>query len=406
MRKQVDRSIAIGSIVAVAVVPTVLVLMPWQEFEPAGTKSNNSSPTTPADGLLMPPSPNRSPGAERAPSAAGQDPLPLPDIDTPAAGGGGGGTSGNGSAGNGRATLKPADDGARITAVKWHGKRQADVSIASPALGSTQKVRVLLPRAWSATANRTWPVLHAYHGGSDTYLSWTRSTDIEQLAAKYDVLVALPEGANGSYVDWYNDGKGGIPRWETFHTQEVRQILERNFRAGSARAAMGISSGAQGAVTYAGRYPGMFKYAGGFSGVLSMLSPGIPALLQYINARPGHDQSASMIWGDPIRDRANWVAHDPYHLAPNMRGTRIHVSSGNGSKGPLDKTNHAPWDIRYLSESQVERTNRDFVRSAKSAGVPLTTNFYGAGSHTWGYWKREMHSQWPTMMSAIRARKY
>lgn len=265
---------------------------------------------------------------------------------------------------------------------------------------------MLLPRAWSATANRTWPVLHAYHGGSDTYISWTRSTDIKKLAAKYDALVAMPEGANGSYTDWYNQGRGGPPRWETFHTLEVRQILERNFRAGGQRAAMGISSGAQGAVTYAGRHPGMFRYAGGFSGVMSMLSPGIPALLTYINARPGQDQSATDIWGDPVRDRANWVAHDPYHLTGNMRGTRVHVSSGNGSEGPLDKAGYAPWDLRYLSESQVYRTTREFAQRAKATGVPITTHFYGAGSHSWGYWKREMHLEWPKMMSAIGAAKY
>jgi S-formylglutathione hydrolase FrmB len=403
----VDRSIAIGSIIAVAVVPTVLVLMPWQEFKPAGANSS-PTPSTPADGRLLipqsPTDPTRSPRATRAPSASGQDSLPLPDIDSTT--GGGAGNGGNDSAGSGRAVLRPADTGARITDVKWHGKRQADVSIASPALGSTQRVRVLLPRSWSATANRTWPVVHAYHGGSDTFISWTRSTNIEQLAAKYDVLVAMPEGANGSYADWYNGGKGGTPRWETFHTQEVRQILERNFRAAGQRAAMGISSGAQGAITYAGRHPGMFQYAGGFSGVMSMLSPGIPALLSYINARPGQDQSSAAIWGDPMFDRANWVAHDPYHLAPNMRGTKIHVSSGNGSEGPLDKVGYAPWDLRYLSESQVYRTTREFASRAKSSGVPITTHFYGAGSHSWPYWQREMHLVWPKMMSTIGARKY
>ena len=48
----------------------------------------------------------------------------------------------------------------------------------------------------------------------------------------------MPEGANGSYTDWYNYGKGGVPKWETFHTKEVIQLMERNYHAGTARAVM------------------------------------------------------------------------------------------------------------------------------------------------------------------------
>ena len=405
MREQLDRWIGIGSIVAVAAVPTVLVLMPVGKDEPARTTGlsapsmaaadpRDSASPAPADGGSPPP----------APAPAGRNSGVLPDIEGTGPGGGdprsGGGRTGSAKP----SAYVPADDGARITAVKWSGKRQADISISSPALGSTQKVRLLVPRGWSASATRTWPTLYAFHGGNDTYVSWTRSTDIAKVSAGYDVLVAMPEGSNGSYADWYNGGRGGIPKWETFHTLEVRQLLERNFRAGSARAAMGISSGAQGALTYAARHPGMFRYAAAYSGVLSMLSPGVPSLLLFINTRAGQD--ATRIWGDPTRDRANWAAHDPTTLAANLRGTGVHVSAGNGSAGPLDETEHAPWDIRYLSESQVERTSKDFVARARSVGVPVTSNFYGPGSHTWPYWQREMHANWPTIMRAIGARKF
>lgn len=51
----------------------------------------------------------------------------------------------------------------------------------------------------------------------------------------------------------------------------------------------------------------------------------------------------------------------------------------------------------------MERASRDFAWQARRAGVPITTNFY-TGSHSWPYWQREMHSIWPSMMSAIHAR--
>ncbi|MFD0534300.1 alpha/beta hydrolase [Actinomadura luteofluorescens] len=136
-----------------------------------------------------------------------------------------------------------ADDGARITAEKKIASREVDVAIDSPALGRAVKTRILLPKNWTRNATATWPVLYAYHGGQDDYTSWTRNTDIEAWAAKYNVIVVMPEGDNGSYTDWYNYGKGGTPRWETFHTAEVRQLMERNYHAGALRAVIGNSSG-------------------------------------------------------------------------------------------------------------------------------------------------------------------
>ncbi|GAA2432038.1 hypothetical protein GCM10010191_52440 [Actinomadura vinacea] len=393
MREQLDRWVGVGSIIAVAVVPTVLVLMPWKKDQPAGTQGMPGP--TPAGNTPAAPIPSPSETAS-PPVPAGRNSGVLPDINSPRPRGQGGGSRPGGGV-----MYATADDGARITRVKWIGKRTADISVASPALGSTQKVRLLVPKSWKATATRSWPIVYTFHGGDDSYVSWTRSTDISKVASGYDVMVAMPEGSNGSYTDWYNGGKGGPPKWETFHTREVPQLLERNFRAGATRAAMGISSGAQGAMTYAARHPGMYKYAAAYSGVLSMLSPGIPALLLFINSK----QDPLRIWGDPVRDRANWAAHDPTSLAANLRGTGVYVSSGNGRPGPYDPSNAAPWDIRYLSETQVERASRDFADRARSHGVSITTDFYGDGSHSWGYWKREMHQTWPTIMRALGARK-
>jgi S-formylglutathione hydrolase FrmB len=390
MREQLDRWVGIGSIAAIVAVPAILVVTPWERDEPAEVNAGERVPVgNAAPPLSPPPSPTPPDGRE--------DALPPPPSDAP------------GSESREPTTRRPgnylaADDGARITGVKWDGERRADLSVASPALGSTRKVRLIVPRTWSDTATRTWPIVYAFHGGNDTYTAWTRKSDITRVAAGYGVLVAMPEGANGSYTDWYNKGAGGPPKWETFHTIEVPQLLERNFGAGRARAAMGLSSGAQGAVTYAARHPGMFKYAAAYSGVLSMLSPGIPTLLLYLNSEDGQD--ATRIWGDPLWDRGNWAAHDPASLVRDLRGTRVHVSAGNGRPGPFDPPGRAFWDVRYLSESQVERTSRTFASRARSAGVPITTNFYGAGSHSWGYWNREMHSTWPAMMRAIQADEF
>ncbi|KAB2353571.1 alpha/beta hydrolase [Actinomadura montaniterrae] len=315
--------------------------------------------------------------------------------------------AGVGAAGAGaaQADTSPAkaDDGARITQETKVADHEVDVTISSPALGKSVKTRILLPKDWTRGAARTWPVLYAFHGGQDNYTSWTKNTDIEAWAAKYDVLVVMPEGENGSYTDWYNYGKGGTPKWETFHTAEVRQLMERNYGAGAVRAAIGNSSGGQGAYSYAARHPGLFKYVASLSGTLSLRSAGMPAMLMFTNAGNGQDPFA--IWGVPWADDANWAAHDPYALADKLRGTQLFFSAGTtGRPGPGDP-DVAPWDIGLLSEIAVGADNNEFKKRLDELKVPYTADIYGDGRHNWPAWIREATKIWPTMMKAIGAKQ-
>lgn len=300
-------------------------------------------------------------------------------------------------------TAKRADTGARITKETRVGDRQVDITIDSPSLGKSVKTRVLLPRNWSENAGNTWPVLYAYHGGQDNYTSWTRNTDIESWASRYNVIVVMPEAENGSYADWYNYGKRGTPKWETFHTTEVRQLIERNYHGGAARAAIGNSSGAQGAMSYAARHKGMFKHVAALSGLLSMRAPGIPAMLMFTNA--GNMQDPYAIWGIPYADDANWASYDPHALAEKLRGTKLFFSAGTtGRPGPGDP-NVAPWDIGLLSEIAVGSNNKDFQKRLDELNIPYTAHIYGDGRHNWPAWIRESTFIWPSLMESIGARK-
>lgn len=309
--------------------------------------------------------------------------------------------------------LRKADTGASIVAQKRVDARTFDVSVKSPSLRQTVSVRVITPKGWSRTSGRTWPVLYAYHGGADHYESWTRSTDIEQVASGWDAMVVLPEGGlDGSYTDWFNYGKGGSPKWETFHTREVVQLMERNFRAGTNRAAMGISSGGQGAVTYAARHKGLFKYAASFSGIVHLTQPGIPAVLMALGYAFGpKGDDPFRIWGPPTGDMANWKAHDPYVLAKNLRGVGLYLSSGTtGEPGPLDPP-FKDWDYVKMrlaggvSEQTAGATNVSLAARLKQLKIPVTTHIYGNGWHQWAYWQVEMHTAWPLMMRSIGAHK-
>jgi diacylglycerol O-acyltransferase / trehalose O-mycolyltransferase len=275
----------------------------------------------------------------------------------------------------------PADDGARIVDVARVNDRTRDLTIDSPAVGR-QMVRLLVPRGFDTDPSRRWPVLYLLHGATDGYISWTRSTDVEQLTAETNLLVAMPEGGDhGYYSDWWNRGKGGPPMWETFHTVELRQLLERNWRAGDPRVVAGLSMGGMGAMSYAARNPGLFLAAASYSGVLDTPIGGV---------------RDAATWGDPKAQSAIWREHNPTDLAPKLRGLPLYVSYGDGRPGPLD----AAIGVDDL-ERRIARENEHFLARLKEAGIAATIDAYGAGVHDWPYWERALHRSLPQLLEAL-----
>ncbi|GAA1808486.1 alpha/beta hydrolase family protein [Planosporangium flavigriseum] len=287
-----------------------------------------------------------------------------------------------------------ASDGARVVAEQVVGARQVDLTIQSPALGTTAKVRLLTPDGWShRRLGRHWPVLYLLHGCCDSYVSWTRSTDVASIPELRDVLVVMPEaGAAGWYSDWWNHGAGGAPQWEKFHLTELRQILERGYGAGPKRAIAGLSMGGFGAMSYAARNPGMFRAAASYSGVVHPLADASYWLPFF--GFSGLDPYA--LWGDPVGEQDIWADHDPYYLAKRLRHTALFIACGDGTAGPFDK----PGRTDSL-EALIYRENVTFADRLAELGINATTDFYGAGTHSWPYWLRELHRSLPMLLDAL-----
>ena len=220
-----------------------------------------------------------------------------------------------------------ADDGARIVAVDTIDARTRDLTIDSPSVGIVQ-VRLLLPASFDAEPDTTWPVLYLLHGAWGNHADWTNLTDVEALTAPTDLLVVMPDAANGWYTDAWNEGAGGPPAWETFHTTELLQLLERNWQAGDDRVVAGLSMGGLGAMDYAARHPGMFKAAASYSGVLDTIGSEL--------------DNGEATFGDPVAQADNWKAHNPLDLAPALEGIPLYVSYGDGQPGPLDPAGTEP----------------------------------------------------------------
>jgi diacylglycerol O-acyltransferase / trehalose O-mycolyltransferase len=291
---------------------------------------------------------------------------------------------------------------ARVIAVQTLGPRLRDLTIDSPALGRRAKVRLLLPRRFAAEPARRWPVLWLLHGCCDNYQSWTRSTDLEDLAGVAGVLVVMPEaGQVGFYSDWYNGGHGGPPRWETFHLTELRELLERDWRGGNRRAVAGLSMGGLGAMAYAARHPGMFQAAASYSGIVDTGDqagpiPG-PQLVENLLRSYGEDPLS--MWGDRQRQAGVWAAHNPYDLAARLRGVELFVSVGNGQPGPLD-TKTPTRQARQIEQALLPE-NLAFVGRLRQLGIPVEVDAYGPGTHDWPYWQRELHRSLPLLRRAL-----
>ncbi|MFB6548397.1 alpha/beta hydrolase [Streptomyces sp. NPDC056405] len=291
--------------------------------------------------------------------------------------------------------------GAEVVAVTQVAERQVDLTVRSPALGGrTVNVRLLTPDGWNPHDRRHrqhWPTLWLLHGCCGDYTSWTAMTDVAETESLRDVLVVMPEaGWNGWYSDWWNHGEGGDPAWETFHTVELRRLLERDWGAGDNRVVAGLSMGGQGALLYAARHPGMFKATAAYSGSAHPLlnDESVNRILGFF---AGQNNDPLRVWGDPIAQRRIWEAHDPFHLAKRLRSIPVYLSCGDGTAGPLDQ----PGSTSAL-EADFNRQNHALAAELKRVGARhVTTNFYGPGTHAWPYWERELHASLPMLLSAL-----
>lgn len=300
------------------------------------------------------------------------------------------------------AQANPAPRGAELISVTPVADRQVDLTVRSAALGGRQvKVRLLTPDGWNPDdRSQHWPTLWLLHGCCGDYTSWTKATEVEDFPELRKVLVVMPEaGWNGWYSDWWNQGSNIGDNWETFHTVELRQLLEKQFGASPNRTVAGLSMGGQGALLYAARHPGMFRAAAAYSGsVHPLLAKESSDRLMRFFAHDGNDPTN--VWGDPVAQRDIWEAHDPYYIPQHLKSIPVYLSVGNGQPGPYDR----PGSHDAL-EADFARQNEALAARLRDLGAKnLTTNFYGPGQHKWAYWERELRASLPMLLDAMNVR--
>jgi diacylglycerol O-acyltransferase/trehalose O-mycolyltransferase len=286
----------------------------------------------------------------------------------------------------GTAPIPTSAAGLRVVGERQLGARLQEWTLSTPALHGSTRVRVLLPAGYSRHPRRRYPVLYLLHGRDDDYRAWTDHGDASASTARFPVIVVMPDGgADGWYTDWYRDGKRVQPAWETYHVDQLIPWVQRRFRAIGGRAGRAIarlSMGGFGALSYAGRHPGLFVAAASFSGALEV--------------------GSADAWG-PIEDHAaRWRAHLPIDLAPRLRSLGlIELRTGDGAPGPLDKPGLSSDCAACRLESFVYSMNVRLHERLRRLGIPHVWDDYGPGTHDWPYWRRDLRETLPDLMKAL-----
>ena len=303
-------------------------------------------------------------------------------------------------------------DGLTVQAVQQLDARSYDVTVLSANLGRPVHIRVLLPVSYSSSPDAHYPVLYLFHGTSGRASDWMSAGAAEATTAPYDVITVMPEcGFNGDGGFWFTNWvdqttSHGPSQFESYLIDQMVPWVDDNLRTiptRDGRAVAGLSQGGYGSAEMAARHPDMFTVMASFSGAPEIdrdpdVILGATGVIEAIAV--GDDNVApGSIFGSRATDEINWQGHDPSTLMINLRGMGIYLWTGLGEPGPYDPTppDPAAMGIEYL----VHQSTQHFDQHLTEAGIPHFYDDYTAGTHSWGYWARDLRDFMQPMMAAF-----
>jgi S-formylglutathione hydrolase FrmB len=301
-----------------------------------------------------------------------------------------------------------SSDGLRVLSAKQLDARLFALTVSTKALPGPANVRVLLPTGYARHPRRRYPVLYLLHGTSGGAADWTTVGGAEQTTARKPLIVVMPDIAlnddgGGWCTNWWNDGKRGVPDWETFHIDQLIPWVDRNLRtvrSRSGRAIAGLSQGGFCSMSYAARHPDLFGTGLAFSGApdIAYDAEAQTLVTPIINLTETvlDDVPANSMFGPRTSEEINWAAHDPTTLAENLADTRLLMFTGNGQLGPLDK---GPNPEASAIEAGVEQLTKLFHARLQALGIPSYLDDYGPGTHSWPYWTRDLQQSIGPLMN-------
>ncbi|MEA2483376.1 MAG: hypothetical protein QOC55_1323 [Thermoleophilaceae bacterium] len=289
--------------------------------------------------------------------------------------------------------------GLQIVSVKQLDPRLVALVVKTKALPAPANIYVLLPPDYASRPHKRWPVFYLLHGTSGTASDWTATGHAEKVIGNREVITVMPDVAlNVDGGGWCTDWPNGAERWETFHIGQLIPWVDSNLRTlptRQKRAIAGLSQGGFCSLSYAARHPDLFGTALGYSAAPDIYydpEERVGGAFIISATELGLDHVApGTFFGDQVTNGINWAAHDPATIAENLRGTRMYMYWGNGLPGPYDTPTSGLGGASEI-ESAVNQSNIGFQRRLDGLGIAAYFKPYGAGTHSWEYWTRDL--QW------------
>lgn len=321
------------------------------------------------------------------------------------------------------AAAAPTDDAFSLRDA--HGVRVEDASregrlvrvvVSTKALQRPVRVNVLLPRGYDDTGRR-YPSYYLFHGTSGGADDWLENGGVRRATRDRGLITVMPDAgydSNGGswFTDWLDqDTELGAARWETFHNDQLVPWVDANFhtvRQRSGRAVAGLSQGGFGSFTYAARHPDLYVAAASFSGAPDIArhpvakSAAHAVISGTMTGLNGVQPFAP--FGDPATDDIVWQGHNPATIVSNLRHTDLRLWAGNGEPGPYDDPAE-PNPPGSAIEQFTYRSTLFFAEAATADGVPYVLRDYGAGTHTWPYWRRDLRQWMPKLEQVLEQRR-
>ncbi len=286
-----------------------------------------------------------------------------------------------------------------VNVVNTSPKRSA-VFIYSPAMGRVVQVQILHPAGGGSRP--TYYLLDGLLPG-EHQSTWTQATDAEPFFANKNVNVVMPIGGVASYyTDWQTaDPRFGNYKWETFLTQELPPIIDRQFGGNGVNGIGGLSMGGNSAFILAARNPHLYRAVAGYSACPDT-AMAMPAMLFSIALQGGNPVNMWGAVGGP-----GWADHDPAVLAERLRGKALYISTGTGIPGPHEFELKPQLAENILTgvpiEAMVYACVVSFEHRLGAMRIPAHFAYRPTGTHSWSYWKDTLHDSWPMLAAALGA---
>lgn len=273
-------------------------------------------------------------------------------------------------------------DGATIVGQRWLTQRTLELTVSTPSFTEPVQVEVVLPTGYSADPSHRWPTTY-YLNGTNGDQTWFRTVyDGEVATASYPSIVVVPSGNAGYWSDWYNDGAGGHPRYETFVIRQLIPLVDANFRTDprrAQRAVIGESMGGYGATMLAARHPDLFTAVSSLSGAPDTNWPFGAAALTVSSAIDLSPPDS--IYGPRATQEVRWRGHNPTDLAANLSSLDIQLYTGNGMLGEREANPASP-AFCAVESGIIEPETRSAHQRLVDLGIPHLFEVYDWGCHS------------------------